>query len=94
MKKPERLLYGHDPNDKYVNGFNQCWDEMEAYYQQEIKENYIRKDELEKIIEKMQNRGEFYVGDKLSQSELIENSQLAGYRYALADVLKSIKGEK
>ena len=51
MKKPERkVIYNEEgltnEDDREDIAFNQGYDDIEAYYKQEIKENYIRKDKL------------------------------------------------
>ena len=47
--------------------------------------------ELPRIIKKLSEKGNLYVGSGLDRKMLIKNAQLAGYRYALADVLKKLK---
>lgn len=53
MKKPEKDIFGteiQDPNDDAVIMSNNMWEEWEAYHKWEIKENYIKKPSVEKMI--------------------------------------------
>ena len=47
MIKPKKLKMTEGiTHNRFISGYNEAWDEMEAYYKQRIKENYIRKDKL------------------------------------------------
>ena len=113
MKKPEKM-----PLRKEYDGYDSSWNkeanyhnmglrEMEAYYQQEIKENYIRKNSLTKqklweIITKIDYSIEDYElradeGDYTPNER--EKTLIDDYAQGLLDevvnaIIKSIKGEK
>jgi len=89
MKKPEKKEVPECLNDisvgDYESAYNEGRKEMEAYYEQEIKENYIRKDSLsvEKILKVLNKAG---LG-KSSIDDIETTQQLA------EALIKSIKGE-